>query len=61
MRASPQVRLELLLQRGNAGDGDLRFGVSLDGVEATPGQAQAQRDHEQLEQRCEKRHWAYSM
>lgn len=41
MKAPPQVRLDLLLPRGDAGDGDLLFGISLDVAEATPGQAEA--------------------
>ena len=40
MKAPPQVRLDLLLERGDARDGDLRFGVFLDGVKAKPGQAE---------------------
>ena len=44
MKAPPQVCLDLLLPREDAGDGDgdLLFGISLDVVEATPGQAEAQ-------------------
>ena len=38
MKAPPQVGLDLLVPRG---DGDLLFGISLDVVEATPGQAEA--------------------
>ena len=41
MKAPPQLRLDLLLPSEDAGDGDLLFGISLDVVEATPGQAEA--------------------
>ena len=58
MKAPPQVRLDLLLEHGEAGDGDLGFGVSLDGVKAKPGQVEVRWDPEQLEQRCKTRHWA---
>ena len=48
MKAPPQVLLGLLLERGDAGDGDLRFEVSLNGVEAKVGQAEARWDLEEL-------------
>ena len=41
MKAPPQVRLDLLLPCGDAVDGDLLFGISLDVVEAMPEQAEA--------------------
>ena len=34
----PQLRLDWLLERGDTRDGDLRFGVYSDGVEAKLGQ-----------------------
>ena len=37
MKAPPQVLLGLLLERGDAGHGDLRFEVSLNGVEVRAG------------------------
>lgn len=41
MKAPPQLRLDLPMERGDAGDEDLRFGVSLDGAEAKPGRVEA--------------------
>ena len=35
MKAPPQVLLGLLLERGDAGHGDLHFEVSLNGVEVS--------------------------
>ena len=52
------MRLDLLMERGDAGDEDLRFRVSLDGAEAKPKRAEAWLDPEQLDQRWEKGHWA---
>ena len=51
MKAPPQVLLGLLLERGDAGDGDLRFEVSFNGVEAKAGQAEARWDPEELQLR----------
>ena len=53
MKAPPQVLLGLLLERGDAGDGDLRFEVSFNGVEAKAGQAEARWDPEELQPRFE--------
>ena len=53
MKAPPQVLPGLLLERGDAGDGDLRFEVSLNGVEAKAGQAEARWDPEELQLRFE--------
>ena len=44
------MNLDFLLERGDAGNEDLSFGVSLNGVETKPGQAEAQWDPKQLEQ-----------
>ena len=51
MKAPPQVLLGLLLERGDAGHGDLRFEVSLNGVEVKAGQAEARWDPEELQLR----------
>ena len=53
MKAPPQVLVGLLLERGDAGDGDLRFEVSFNGVEAKAGQAEARWDPEELQLRFE--------
>ena len=53
MKAPPQVLLGLLLKRGDAGHGDLRFEVSLNGVEVKAGQAEARWDPEELQLRFE--------
>ena len=53
MKAPPQVLLGLLLERGDAGHGDLHFEVSLNGVEVKAGQAEARWDPEELQLRFE--------